>query len=297
MREIAPDLDVAEEPEGGLLRDALVRARHRLQLRVVGGDAEPNETPRSRQPLDHVDLDRNVRVEQRTSSVKPGRTGVDYGHTHGADRSRARVLSRRVGNNQRVRPVLAVCLVAALAGCAGSKKSEPKPLRIVGLALYDFEADLAPASISNGLARVYPTRDELERRARGARLVHCAPRVCFGYGGWYAFDRGPELTGRDIVPSSVRSQFDQNSSPVVTMQFTPRDRREFLRVTRREALRGRSRAARHGAIPQTLGLEQQDPACDLDYVPGAPRAVRPRVMLSTSAGFGGCNSTLVLEGL
>jgi len=56
-------------------------------------------------------------------------------------------------------------------------------------------------------------------------------------------------------------------------------------------------AARHGAIPQTLGLEQQDPACDLDYVPGAPRAVRPRVMLSTSAGFGGCNSTLVLEGL
>ena len=142
--------------------------------------------------------------------------------------------------------MLAVCLVAALAGCAGSKKSEPKPLRIVGLALYDFEADLAPASISNGLARVYPTRDELERRARGARLVHCAPRVCFGYGGWYAFDRGPELTGRDIVPSSVRSQFDQNSSPVVTMQFTPRGRREFLRVTRREALRGRSRAARHG---------------------------------------------------
>ena len=55
-------------------------------------------------------------------------------------------------------------------------------------------------------------------------------------------------------------------------------------------------AARHGAVPATLGLEQQDPACDLDYVPGAPRAVRPRVMLSTSAGFGGCNSTLVLEG-
>jgi len=56
-------------------------------------------------------------------------------------------------------------------------------------------------------------------------------------------------------------------------------------------------AARHGAIPQTLGLEQQDPACDLDYVPGASRAGRPRVMLSMSAGFGGCNSTLVLEGI
>jgi len=55
-------------------------------------------------------------------------------------------------------------------------------------------------------------------------------------------------------------------------------------------------AARHRTIPQTLGLEEPDPECDLDYVPGAPRAARPRIMLSTSAGFGGCNSTLVLEG-
>jgi 3-oxoacyl-(acyl-carrier-protein) synthase len=56
-------------------------------------------------------------------------------------------------------------------------------------------------------------------------------------------------------------------------------------------------AARHGVIPHTLGLEEPDPACDLDYVPGAPRAARPRVMLSTSLGFGGCNSTLVLAGV
>jgi 3-oxoacyl-(acyl-carrier-protein) synthase len=53
-------------------------------------------------------------------------------------------------------------------------------------------------------------------------------------------------------------------------------------------------AARHGAIPSTLGLEEPDPRCDLDYVPGAPRLTRPRIMLSTSLGFGGCNSTLVL---
>jgi 3-oxoacyl-(acyl-carrier-protein) synthase len=53
-------------------------------------------------------------------------------------------------------------------------------------------------------------------------------------------------------------------------------------------------AARHGVIPPTLGLEEPDPECDLDYVPGSPRAVRPRIMLSTSQGFGGCNATLVL---
>jgi 3-oxoacyl-(acyl-carrier-protein) synthase len=55
-------------------------------------------------------------------------------------------------------------------------------------------------------------------------------------------------------------------------------------------------AARDGWIPPTVGYEEPDPACDLDYVPGACRAGRPRRMLSTSLGFGGCNAALVLEG-
>jgi len=54
-------------------------------------------------------------------------------------------------------------------------------------------------------------------------------------------------------------------------------------------------AGRHGAIPRTLGLEEADPDCDLDHVMGSSRAGRPRVSLSTSAGFGGCNAALVLE--
>ncbi len=55
-------------------------------------------------------------------------------------------------------------------------------------------------------------------------------------------------------------------------------------------------AARDGVVPSTLGYEEPDPACDLDYVPRAARHVRPRVCLSTSLGFGGCNAALVLEG-
>lgn len=55
-------------------------------------------------------------------------------------------------------------------------------------------------------------------------------------------------------------------------------------------------ASRHGVVPPTLGLEEPDPECDLDYVPRLPRPTRPRVSLSTSAGFGGCNAALVLEG-
>src|SRR5258705_7664849 len=54
-------------------------------------------------------------------------------------------------------------------------------------------------------------------------------------------------------------------------------------------------AAREGLIPPTAGFEEPDPACGLDYVPGTCRAARPRIMLSTSLGFGGCNAALVLE--
>ena len=55
-------------------------------------------------------------------------------------------------------------------------------------------------------------------------------------------------------------------------------------------------ASRDGIVPPTLGYEEPDPACDLDYVPLAARRVRPHVSVSTSLGFGGCNAALVLQG-
>jgi 3-oxoacyl-(acyl-carrier-protein) synthase len=55
-------------------------------------------------------------------------------------------------------------------------------------------------------------------------------------------------------------------------------------------------AARDGLVPPTAGHEERDPECDLDCVAGACRPARPRIMLSTSLGFGGCNAALVLEG-
>ena len=53
-------------------------------------------------------------------------------------------------------------------------------------------------------------------------------------------------------------------------------------------------AARHGQLPPTLNHAERDPACDLDVVAGAARRARPRISLSTSLGFGGCNAALVL---
>jgi 3-oxoacyl-[acyl-carrier-protein] synthase II len=53
-------------------------------------------------------------------------------------------------------------------------------------------------------------------------------------------------------------------------------------------------AGRHGQIPPTLNYGEPDPECDLDYVPNTARPGRPRVSLSTSLGFGGCNAAIVL---
>ncbi len=53
-------------------------------------------------------------------------------------------------------------------------------------------------------------------------------------------------------------------------------------------------AARHGQLPPTLNHDVPDPECDLDCVANAPRRHRPRLSLSTSLGFGGCNAALVL---
>ncbi|MFM7251066.1 MAG: beta-ketoacyl-ACP synthase II [Planctomycetaceae bacterium] len=49
-----------------------------------------------------------------------------------------------------------------------------------------------------------------------------------------------------------------------------------------------------GVIHPTINLENPDPECDLDYVPGTPRDVRVRVAMSNSFGFGGHNASLVL---
>jgi 3-oxoacyl-[acyl-carrier-protein] synthase II len=54
-------------------------------------------------------------------------------------------------------------------------------------------------------------------------------------------------------------------------------------------------AIQHGQLPPTINLQHPDPACDLDYVPNAPRPARVDVVLSNSFGFGGHNVCLLLR--
>jgi 3-oxoacyl-[acyl-carrier-protein] synthase II len=54
-------------------------------------------------------------------------------------------------------------------------------------------------------------------------------------------------------------------------------------------------ALKHQIAPPTINLDNQDPACDLDFVPNIARDMKMRVAMSNSFGFGGTNGSLVFK--
>lgn len=54
-------------------------------------------------------------------------------------------------------------------------------------------------------------------------------------------------------------------------------------------------ALHEGIIPPTINLENQDPECDLNYVPNKPVKADIKYALNNSFGFGGTNSSLLLK--
>ncbi len=55
------------------------------------------------------------------------------------------------------------------------------------------------------------------------------------------------------------------------------------------------KALEEGFIPATIGLEEKDEDCDLDYVPNIGRRAELKYALSNSLGFGGHNATLLFK--
>ena len=54
-------------------------------------------------------------------------------------------------------------------------------------------------------------------------------------------------------------------------------------------------ALRDQVIPPTINIFNQDPECNLDFVPNTPRQAKINTVISNSFGFGGTNGTLVIK--
>ncbi len=54
-------------------------------------------------------------------------------------------------------------------------------------------------------------------------------------------------------------------------------------------------AIRDNVAPPTINLQNQDPACDLDFVPNVARPMKIDTALSNSFGFGGTNGSLIFR--
>jgi 3-oxoacyl-[acyl-carrier-protein] synthase II len=54
-------------------------------------------------------------------------------------------------------------------------------------------------------------------------------------------------------------------------------------------------AVHHQVSPPTINIFEQDPQCDLDYVPNIARDMKIDVAMSNSFGFGGTNGTLIFS--
>jgi 3-oxoacyl-[acyl-carrier-protein] synthase II len=56
-----------------------------------------------------------------------------------------------------------------------------------------------------------------------------------------------------------------------------------------------SLSMQNGVIPPTLNLHDQDPECDLNYVPCEPKSFLIRNALSVNSGFGGKNAAVIFS--
>lgn len=56
-----------------------------------------------------------------------------------------------------------------------------------------------------------------------------------------------------------------------------------------------AKALHEGLFPPTINLDNQDPECDLDYIPHQSRKKEVEYVLNNSFGFGGTNSSLIIK--
>lgn len=187
-----------------------------------------------------------------------------------------------------------------------------------------FDRDRDGFVLSEGGAVLLLEREE-HARARGAKIYAAIAGYaanCDGYSMMQPDESGE--TVRDLIEGALRSariapgDVDHISAHGTSTQVNDRmEARAFglafgaraarIPVTALKSMTGHAIGAsgplevaalamsmRAGQLTPTINYEHPDPDCPLDIVAGGPRAMRSRVALKTSYGFGGHNACLVL---
>ena len=202
--------------------------------------------------------------------------------------------------------------------------SDSTPAGVVTRASRPYDIDRDGFVLSNGAGCV--VLEELEHaKARGATIY--AELLGFGMSGdaYHITTPPPDGEGaRKAMTAALRdagvdaSEVDYlnthgTSTPVGDIGETVGIRRAFggaaddLMVSSTKSTTGHMlgaagvaeaifcvQAIHNQVVPPTSNLENQDPECDLDYVPNVARDAKVRLALSNSFGFGGTNGSLVL---
>lgn len=134
-----------------------------------------------------------------------------------------------------------------------------------------------------------------------------------GYGATLAMQRAirdaglePEQVDYVVAHGTSTSLNDATETKAIRAAFGPHADR--LAVSSNKSMVGHTLGAagaisalaavlaiRDGVIPPTINQETPDPACDLDYVPNAPRDADVNVAIINGFGFGGQNAVTVFR--
>ena len=109
-------------------------------------------------------------------------------------------------------------------------------------------------------------------------------------------DGGMGVDGIDYINAHGTSTNLNDKLETAAIKSVFGDRAYKIPVSSTKSMIVTALAVREGRIPPTVNLENPDPECDLDYVPGrSPRQVSVGAALTNSLGFGGHNVTLALK--